>query len=793
MTSKIILSLFFISLSAFANGVLDRAYEHYSLRDYTQDGIKNAGNAAHTYNRVVQTSRNIQGEYARARAQQATHFIVTATDLNRKALTQQGFSEAMQSYLFFDRTYGRNPFKNTSLGEKGKKIYADVLYWSGMITVEWIKDQGGGMSGEWKKVENYMQNVIANGYACLNDGGAYFLLGKRNLLTGNNSAAKDYFKKAYDCAPWNGWNVLHLAQSLQQSGATQEAVRILKEFTSHTPEDLSLEFLPENIKAQKEAVERLRQLGATKRPEAVPGEYVIQLKPQMALFSQHQTQAQRIQTLSRLFQGEVKKLIDHDIVVIRKHDDNDQTTTLRNLMTNDFVQVAEPNYIYRASLVPNDPDFNQTWGMNNQGQLDSKGVKGLKGVDIDVQKAWEITQGSQEIIVGIIDTGVDFSHPELKDNAWVNTAEANGKPGVDDDGNGYIDDINGWDFISNTPLQIDDNGHGTHCAGVIGAKGNDGIGVAGINWKVRIMALKFLADYGGGSLDSAIQAVRYATKMGAKITNNSWGGGGNSEILAQAIKDAGDAGMTFVAAAGNSGENSDVLPQYPAAYPLPNIISVAALTNRGSLANFSNYGVKTVHVAAPGQNILSTVPGNKYEVLSGTSMSAPHVAGLAALVLSHENLSVAGLKSRLINTSAPLSFVKNRVLSGGIINAYSALTQKAPRQDPYDPEKWEHVTQVLSTPHSYSNNFRQEFEIKIPGAKVISAHFSKFNVEENYDRVFFLDRSRKIIGIWSGNHDNEYSALVETDSLLIRLVTDSHLTDYGFDIDKAAYTKKEFE
>lgn len=400
--------------------------------------------------------------------------------------------------------------------------------------------------------------------------------------------------------------------------------------------------------------------------QAVPGEYLVQLKPQIKLFSLGQTPIEKTKSLSKLLQANVIKVIGEDIVLIKG---------AKPLSQNQLIQTIEPNYLYRLNMEPNDPLYGDSWGLSNHGQVDSKGIAGHHGVDINVQAAWNITTGSEKIIVAVIDSGIDFTHQDLKENAWVNLPEANGKPGLDDDGNGYIDDINGWDFALNTPLQKDISGHGTHCAGTIGAKGNDGIGIAGINWNIQIMSLKFFDDEGYGSQAAAIEAIRYAMKMKVRITSNSWGGGPYSEILQSVIKEAGDAEVLFVASAGNDGENSDQNPHYPSSYPLSNIISVGAITNQGSLTKYSNYGAKSVHITAPGKGILSTIPGNEYEIKSGTSMATPFVAGVAALVLSKENLSVQELKSRLLSTATPLPELQGKILSGGLVNAGRAISE----------------------------------------------------------------------------------------------------------------------
>lgn len=326
------------------------------------------------------------------------------------------------------------------------------------------------------------------------------------------------------------------------------------------------------------------------------------------------------------------------------------------------VEYAEPNYIYRAFVVPNDPRFSQLYGMDK----------------IDAPEAWDKQTGSASVIVGVIDTGVDTDHDDLSANIWNNPGETgNGKEnnGVDDDGNGFVDDWRGWDFINNDNNPFDDNDHGTHVSGTIGAQGNNNLGVVGVNWQVSIMPLKFLGANGSGTTDDAVEAIIYGANNGAKVLSNSWGGGGRSQALEDAIKFARDQGVLFVAAAGNESSNNDSFPTYPANYEVDNLISVAASTESDSRAGFSNWGVKTVHLAAPGNNILSTVPQDRYETLSGTSMATPHVSGAAALVWAQfPSLTYTQVKTRLLGSVDRSSTWADRVITGGRLNVNNALS-----------------------------------------------------------------------------------------------------------------------
>ena len=322
---------------------------------------------------------------------------------------------------------------------------------------------------------------------------------------------------------------------------------------------------------------------AVPKIESVPGEYVVRLK-------QNIMSTKSIHALSENLNSYIKSTIpSQNVVVIKRPIFETQESVLKTLGENDLVDIIEPNFIYHANRVSNDPMIDQLWGLKNIGQKDSGGSVGVKGTDINIEKAWDIQTGSKKMIVAVIDTGVDNNHPDLKGNMWTNVAELNGKAGVDDDGNGVVDDIYGFNAITGTGDALDDQGHGSHCSGTIGAKGNDGKGIVGANWDVSIMAVKFLDKNGSGSLDNAIKAIDYATKMGAKVMSNSWGGGGFSQTLMDAIKRSETAGAIFIAAAGNDSSNNDATPSYPASYAIDNIVSVAAIDNTGKIAGFSNY------------------------------------------------------------------------------------------------------------------------------------------------------------------------------------------------------------
>ncbi len=333
-----------------------------------------------------------------------------------------------------------------------------------------------------------------------------------------------------------------------------------------------------------------------------------------------------------------------------------------------FIQYAEPDYIVATQVVPSDSLFSQLWGMHNTGQ-----TGGTADADIDAPEAWEVATGNLAIRVGVIDTGIERTHPDLAANMWINPNEIAAN-NIDDDANGYIDDIRGRDFYNEDNDPTDDHGHGTHVAGTLGGSGNNGQGVTGVCWNVSLIGLKFLSSTGSGSTSDATEATLYATGIGVKLTSNSWGGGGYSQALKDAIDAADAAGILFVAAAGNSATDSDLSPQYPAAYTSANIIAVAATDHFDAKASFSNYGATTVDLAAPGVSILSCARGGGFATLSGTSMATPHVAGACALLWSRRPaLTNRNIKDLLLGSVDQIPSMTRKALSDGRLNIRSAL------------------------------------------------------------------------------------------------------------------------
>ncbi len=375
---------------------------------------------------------------------------------------------------------------------------------------------------------------------------------------------------------------------------------------------------------------------------ARPGEFIVKVKPNHLFI---QTDAHQIGKSHFYW---MKAPADKSFMSTK--------SLLSTLTHKNDIEYIEPNYIYHktdaapAKVVVNDTDFPETWNIQN---------KINKNADIHVVDLWrEGIVGNQKTIVAIIDSGLDYHHPDLQKNLFT-----------DKEGN------HGWNFVNNTPDANDDDGHGTHCAGIIGAEANNHFGIAGINWNVSILPLKFLDAQGFGDTKNAILAIEYARKMGAKVINASWGGQPFSQALYDAIKAAGDDKILFVTSAGNKGTDNDKTPFYPGSYDLPNIISVAATDEKDQIAAGSNFGAKSVHISAPGENILSTYVQDGFETLSGTSMAAPHIAGVAALLLSKEPaLTPIQIRERLMKSSDPVN-------PQGRVNAYNAIHKIFPARN----------------------------------------------------------------------------------------------------------------
>ena len=386
-----------------------------------------------------------------------------------------------------------------------------------------------------------------------------------------------------------------------------------------------------------------------------------------------------IERLTKQLNDQVEDRIEsvEGLAAIDDIDNAEAAATVNEYLQLPEVEYAEQNYdieLDGAGLVPilpRDPQFTDQWALANSGQRGGK-----QGADISATLAWATTTGTDKVVVAVLDSGVDYTHEDLIQNMWMRPASL---APYQDKELGTIDDEHGFNAIDGNSDPMDENGHGTHCAGIIGAEGENDIGIAGVNWKVQIMPLKFMNAGGFGTTKDAIEAINYVIDrkkagVNVRIISASWGSTQRSRALEDVIRKAYENDILFVAAAGNSTVNNDRNPHFPSSYNVPNVVSVAALDRHDQLASFSNYGVKSVAIAAPGVDILSTWLGNAYEEKSGTSMATPVVSGVAALVLSeHPRMSVDELKKKLLASTDPIVALKGKTVTGGRINAAKAL------------------------------------------------------------------------------------------------------------------------
>lgn len=408
-------------------------------------------------------------------------------------------------------------------------------------------------------------------------------------------------------------------------------------------------------------------------PNADPPEVIIKFHDGVSEAS--------IKTITERLNDRIEDLIESvpGLAAIDDLDNEEAETIAAEYRKLPEVEYAEPSYEISLDhggggfkhLHPNDPRFTEQWGLSNDGRDGGK-----EGADISAMRAWATTTGNDDIVVAVLDSGVDYAHSDLINNIWF-------RPVIikryEDSQIGTIEDLHGYNAIENSGDPMDDNGHGTHCAGIIGAEGGNSIGISGVNWKVKIMPLKFMNKNGFGTTKDAIEAINYVINrkragVNVRVISASWGSTMRSRALEDVIKKAYEADILFVAASGNASADTDRKPHFPASYKLGNVISVAALNRNDELANFSNYGAKSVHIAAPGAQILSTWLGDEYEERSGTSMATPVVSGVAALVLAKRpKLPVDELRSLLLNSVDTIPSLNGKTSTGGRINAAKAV------------------------------------------------------------------------------------------------------------------------
>jgi subtilisin family serine protease len=375
---------------------------------------------------------------------------------------------------------------------------------------------------------------------------------------------------------------------------------------------------------------------------------------------------------------QVKKIFPRlgNLQVLRTPGQDGLERAMEAMRQSGLFEYVEPDYVLTVHdhMTPDDPSYTDgsLWGLHNVGQNG-----GTADADIDAPEAWHVRTSAEPVIVAVIDTGIRYTHEDLAANMWINPGEIPGN-GVDDDNNGFVDDVYGVNAIVMAGDPMDDHGHGTHVAGTIGAAGDNARGVVGIAWRVQLMACKFLASNGSGLTSDAITCVDYAVAMGARVMNNSWGGGAHSQALEDAIVAARDAGIVFVASAGNDGADLDAYVKYPAEYDVDNVLAVAATDRNDRLASFSNFGVQSVELGAPGVFILSSHGGGdtNYAYFSGTSMAAPHVSGAAALMLAQfPSMTYREVIDRLVAGTDPVDALSGRTISGGRLNLHRSLSQ----------------------------------------------------------------------------------------------------------------------
>ena len=425
------------------------------------------------------------------------------------------------------------------------------------------------------------------------------------------------------------------------------------------------------------------------KPEAVANELIVRLKGS-ALAATDNFADKYGARVEESFEFNSNGFADQGQMLLLKLGKGVSTDqALARMKQDPAVAYAEPNFVYHlenfekpaptsvrvdqpgqpaqpGQFIPNDltPEL---WGMHNTGQ---KG--GKVDADIDAPEAWAIHTGRKDApLIAVIDTGVDYNHPDLKDNLWTNPGEIAGD-GIDNDGNGVIDDVHGFNAFANTGDPLDGHGHGSHCFGTIAGVGDNGLGVVGVNHHAQVMAIKIFSDSGSTNTAAILRGIQYATNQNVRVTSNSWGGGPASEAQKEAFAAS---PALHIMAAGNNGRDNDKTPNFPSNYDIPNNIAVAASDRRDNRANFSCYGATQVDLAAPGVDIYSAKPGGGYQFMSGTSMATPDVAGVAGLVASaFPEATNDELKARILNGTDKLENWTGVVATGGRLNAYGALT-----------------------------------------------------------------------------------------------------------------------
>lgn len=453
----------------------------------------------------------------------------------------------------------------------------------------------------------------------------------------------------------------------------------------------------------------------------------------------------------------------------------------------------------RTRYYPDDPFFRKQWHLENIGQKDDNGQKGIPGADISMRKAWEVWSPKEEIVIAILDSGLDLLHEDIDESVlWINPGESgldeygNDKAynGIDDSGNGFIDDVHGYNFVHDNANIQEDQYHGTHVGSIISATRNNAVGVSGMNPKIRIMVVKIFGL--GNTLygRDIAKAVRYAVDNGAHILSNSYGTPSYVQDVQDAIKYARDHGVLYVCASGNTRKDLDNPDQqdYPACYRVENQLVVGATDNRDR-SLFSNYG-SVVRIAAPGQRIFSLMPRNGYRAFSGTSQAAPMVAAAAAMVWSQNpEYNYEQVVDRLLYGADEIYGLGRYVNGGKRLNVANALKGiKGQRLPQYNFSEWVTEKRVIETKHPYQNDSEEHFLVEVPGAQAFRLFFEKIAVNHHGDFIYINHPDDpEPLEIINGRFRNSWSEVIEGDTAMITMYANKYVNAYGFKITKIQY------
>lgn len=453
----------------------------------------------------------------------------------------------------------------------------------------------------------------------------------------------------------------------------------------------------------------------------------------------------------------------------------------------------------REGLFPDDPFFRKQWYLENVGQPDEKEQLGIAGCDINMREAWQAWNPKGEVILAILDSGLDLKHEDIDPSVlWVNPGESgvdeNGKDkatnGIDDDGNGYIDDVHGYNFVRKTPDIQDDQYHGTHCGAIITAAANNGTGITGMNPKLKIMVVKIFGLGGPLQSEEIARAVRYAVDNGARVLSNSYGTPSYTKAMHEAVKYTYEKGALFVCASGNSRKNMEDPEEkdYPSCYGQPNQLVVGA-TDNNDVSTFANYG-SMVEIAAPGAHIFSLMPKNVYRAFSGTSQACPQVAAAATMVWSQNpEWSYQQVKDALLHGADEVVGLGRYVKGGRRLNVANALRgKKGIRLPEYDFSTWKNEERLVESSHPYWNDKEERHMVSVPGARRFRMHFTKIEMDHHGDVLhIFRSGQEKAVEMINGRFENVWSEVIEGDSAELVLSANKYMNAWGFRIDRIQF------